>query len=997
MNIAIGRAAEHSEESPSGAPGNRSDAHASGLAAVRPRRSNCLFFVPASLRRLRNTDRWALAVLVVLPLVVFALPALFGHVAIVGDDASQNYPLRELAANLIRHGHLPLFDPYVWSGAPLLGGWNAGAAYPFIIFFVVLPGAVAWTLTLVVTWWVAGIGCFAFLRASRLASVPSLLGAFSFSFAGAMTAQISHIGLVEGMSWAPAVLLALLKLSGQSGNATRPIDLRRIARKSRLGWTALLALAMTMVILAGEPRAITDIAVIIAIYGSWRAFRLGRHAGPYLLWAAGGLLLAVALGAVQWLPGMAAMSTSQRATSGGSLFASGSLPGKWLLLMFVPDLLGGSGSLGQPVFLAQYNLSEVLGYVGLMPLVATFALLGRLRLGRPVPEWLVWHLMAFVGIVLALGANTPLWHLLIRVPLFGGQRFQSRNIAIADMGFAFLLAYWSDAWLSDRPTLRGSRAETAGPRTPVSRGARSGCLPSAVGTGSAQARSARVLGTVPAVLAVATVAVGLAWGPGLLRWLNVSLRFPGADSRLRLWFLPFGVLGLAAIALILWGHHLRPRQRSRALLGLVFVDVATFTLLAVATVLPNLGQASGRPTVQTASSATHGPPSIGAKAIIGKALVPTRARVGVTAAATLTGSGRFAVYDPNAIDADQLNEIDSPDLNVVDGVASVEGYGSIVDGTYASATGTHSPTGDRGDILDPHAVGDGTLDQLDTTALFAPRDYFLVSLHADPAPGDPAAGVRRLAAGASATWYLGEDMAPAAVVVPDANAKADVENGLRFGLVSPGGTTYWASTTLEGARSLGVVFTHPVESVALVTSATRLRASIGSPLITTADGTHYVADGQLEGAVVPPRWSFRGVDGSFAVFADEYARPALTIRGSPRAWVHATAGPSFAPTAAAVYSPGGAEVIRSEAAIPGWTAIWRPKVGPAVSLSLSRAGLVQAVTVPPGRGLLTWSYDPPGWTVGSLISACALAILLALMVWAPAVRRALRKQRRAAA
>ena len=100
------------------------------------------------------------AVLVVLPLAVFAVPALFGHAAIIGDDATQNYPLRVLAASLIRHGHLPLFDPYVWSGAPLLGGWNAGAVYPFILLFVVLPGTVAWTFTLVVTWWVAESGLF---------------------------------------------------------------------------------------------------------------------------------------------------------------------------------------------------------------------------------------------------------------------------------------------------------------------------------------------------------------------------------------------------------------------------------------------------------------------------------------------------------------------------------------------------------------------------------------------------------------------------------------------------------------------------------------------------------------------------------------------------------------------------------------------------------------------------------------------------------------------
>ena len=68
-----------------------------------------------------------------------------------------------------------------------------------------------------------GVGSFLFLRASRLASVPSFLGGLRLvSFAGAMTAQISHIGLVEGMSWAPVALVALLKLSEQWREAIRP-------------------------------------------------------------------------------------------------------------------------------------------------------------------------------------------------------------------------------------------------------------------------------------------------------------------------------------------------------------------------------------------------------------------------------------------------------------------------------------------------------------------------------------------------------------------------------------------------------------------------------------------------------------------------------------------------------------------------------------------------------------------------------------------------------
>jgi hypothetical protein len=39
----------------------------------------------------------------------------------------------------------------------------------------------------------------------------------------------------------------------------------------------------------------------------------------------------------------------------------------------------------------------------------------------------------------------------------------------------------------------------------------------------------------------------------------------------------------------------------------------------------------------------------------------------------------------------------------------------------------------------------------------------------------------------------------------------------------------------------------------------------------------FVADGQLQSALVPPRWRFAGFDGSSAVFADHFTTGPLTI------------------------------------------------------------------------------------------------------------------------
>jgi hypothetical protein len=878
----------------------------------------------AGAARSRRGDVVAVAVLIALPVLIFGAPALLGHPVLPGDDLTQNFPLRVLAGQQIRHGQLPLFDPYTWSGAPLLGDWNAGAAYPLTLLFAILPPAGAWTLGMIVTWAVAGVGLLCFLRALQLASLPSLLGALSFAFAGAMSAQVPHFGLVAGMSWVPVQLLAVLRLS----------ETRSLA--SRLRWIAVLAAAFGLTILAGEPRAIVDAGVIVSIYAAWRVARLGRRCGPAASSAVAGLLLGACLGAVQWLPGLAVIGSSQRALSTAALFNSGSLPHRWLLLMLVPDLLGGSGSFGQPSFLASYNLTEVTGYVGLLPLVAATLMLGRLRLRPRLPEWAVWHGMTLVGLILALGGNTPAGSLLVHLPLFGGQRLQSRNILVADLALAVLLAYWADHALSERSQqffrVHGKRRwdlET-------------------------------VLGILPPLAVIAVVGLALSWGAGLLNWLRVR---PGAISLagpLKPWLVPFLLIAAGAIAFVIFGRYLQPRLRARWLGGLVIIDLVVFTLLGVVAVAPGLGRE--HPAHQTA-------------------VKPPPARP----IAALGYPGRFAIYDPDQLHAGQLPVLGSPDLNAITATPSIQGYSSTVDGHYAAVTGSHQAMGDGQNVLDPRAVGNGTLDQLGTSVLLAPPAYLVTAGKSGPAPGPPGAGQRDIAPGQHATWYFAEPLVVSRLEVPDQDARADAAAGTQIGLMLAGGPTRWFAATAASPSRLEISLPHPVTAVAVVAQAGGKRRHLGPLSVVGAKGDVYVANGQLQNALVPPRWGYAGHDGSFAVFVNRFAsRPlslqALPGRPSSGAWLRRMAGPVTAPTAATVSSPHGVRVIRAVAAIPGWTATWQPARGATARLAISRAGAVQAVDVPAGRGVLTWSYAPPGFAAGLTLSLAAFALILLLVI-----------------
>jgi hypothetical protein len=901
---------------------------------------------PVEARGTREPRRWpgdavAISALVALPVLAFGVPALFGHAVLPGDDLSQNFPLRVLAGRELRAGELPLYNPYIWSGAPLLAGWNAGGLYPLTFLFAVASPTAAWTLNLVITWAVAGTGTYLFGRALRLGSLASFLGALSFALAGAMSAQVSHFGLVAGMSWVPVELLSVLRLS-------QP---RSVA--SRLRWTGVLAAATGLTILAGEPRAVDDACVIVVSYAAWRIARLGRSSGPAALSVAAGALLGGSLGAVQWLPGLAAVATSQRAASSMALFTSGSLPPRWLLLMLVPDLLGGSGSFGQPAFFATYNLTEVTDYVGILPLVAAAALLARVRLRPRPPEWLVWHVIALAGVLLALGGRSPLGPLLLHLPLFGEQRLQSRNILVTDFALAVLLAYWADNPLGGRgrpfPRSRRIRLET-------------------------------VLGVLPALGMIAVVVTGLCWGAGLLRWLKVSPAAAGAAGHLKPWLVPYAIIGAAAIAFLVFGRRAQPRLRSRLLCGFVAADLIVFTVLAVVAVDAGLGRGGRGPGVRrggaTVGAVLSGP---------GGAARPVSA---------LGLPGRFAIYDPNQIDARQLPVIGSPDLNDMGGQPSIQGYTSIVDGRYAAATGSHEAMGEGQDELSPRAVGSGLLGQLDTSLLLTVPAYLITASGSATSPGPPGTGDRDVAAHGQATWYLGTPLEVSRITVPDGDPSQAAAGGIRIGLITPAGSTRWFGVRAASASSLTAGLPGPVTGVAVVARAGGTAADLGAPSVATPAGTAFVADGQLQNALLPPQWEPAGHDGSFALFTDRFAESALSLEALPGgstagAAVRRLSGPATEPTAAEVNSAHGVRVVRSVAAIPGWSATWHPRSGKPVPLAVRVDGLVQAVDVPPGTGVLTWTYTSPGFRAGAALSLVAAAALLLLFVVAcrePALR-----------
>ncbi len=929
-----------------------------------------------------------MALALVLPFAVFGIPQLFGMTFLSGDNFIQNLPMRVLVGKDLIHGVLPLWNPYLFSGTPLLGGFNAGAAYPLTWLTALLPVFTAWTLTLAVAYDVALAGMYVFLRRQAISSTAATFGAITFAFAGYMSAQIVHIDLIEGAGWLPWILVAVHGLTER--HAPGAAGERSATRGPTRWWVLLLAVALGLTLLAGAAEAIIDSGVLVLIYWVWRMISTGllrRGSGRALAGSVGavalGLAGGVALGAAQWLPGLLFLSQSQRATATYTFFTSGSLNNRLLTLVASPFVLGTNQG-GPTTYAGTYNFPEVTSYVGILALIAAFSLVLKRWRSRPeVGQWRVWYVILVVGLLSSLGNQTPFARLMYLIPGVRSERLLNRNLLLVDTALAVLLAWWAHVLLAER-------AEPTAP-TPEPRSVRE--------RWQAGRHAEVVVTAVP--FAVMVVVALLLWtvGPFFERLLETEHVLRTAP-RLQLAGLVTAGTVIAGVATwtVLASGRFSARRLRRQLAAVLLADLTLFNLFVV------------NPPISEAAA---------------QARTPVAARF-----AAEVGDGRFIIFDPDRFDTPQLFALGQTDLNIYRRLPSAQGYTALTDGAYDDATGAHLQ-----ETLDARTLAGTVWDGLNVTTLLSLPGYFVTPLPTSSAaggagpgsatappgqrvlfPSNPAGQTATsfgapssfaLRSGTARTWYFGGALTLSRWAVP-------VERGgaarVQVGLVTTAGGVRWlpasdVTVTRDGPeRALAVSLPQPVVSGGLVVRPTAGPVTVGIPTAVTAESGSVSLDGPLQYGVFPPHWTFTGTLSTFGVFHSDAAR----------GWARARApggGPPPVGTSVEAAAPGqdGTQTITVRTHGPvvlersvSWTTGWLASVrmvgagaaGPSRSLPVQRNGVIQQVSLPgPGAFRVTFRYRPAAALAGLIVSGVAF---LSLFGWVVLELVGRRRRRRSA-
>jgi hypothetical protein len=345
------------------------------------------------------------------------------------DAVEVFHPDLQWARSMLRGGHLPLWDPDIFAGWPLLASQQTALLFPLTFLAYALPFWFALGLIVVLKVFLAAWGVWLLCRALGLRAAPAWLGAVSYGLGTYFVVWLDH---PQTSVW---LMLPWLVLA-----------VRRVTRRGDRRSVALLAAAVGLTILGGHPESVVILGLLVLgfaaqeLIGRGRAVVLAGSRRRTILRLLAGVVLGGLCGLVVLAPFVEQLGQSVDIARGGT-----NLPNRALLSLFLPDLWGRPDSgvvTGGPL-----NYAERTIYVGALPLLLALAGLWGARRREQ------WFLAAALLGALVLAVHVPGLGGLPRLPLLVDISLP-RALVLASFCLAVLAAYGLESFLDGDPRHR---------------------------------------------------------------------------------------------------------------------------------------------------------------------------------------------------------------------------------------------------------------------------------------------------------------------------------------------------------------------------------------------------------------------------------------------------------------------------------------------------------------------------------------------------------------
>lgn len=176
------------------------------------------------------------------------------------DVARELYPWKTLVVDAFRHRQLPLWNPYNFSGTPLLANYQSQALYPLGIIYFFLPQKIAWTVMVIIQPILGAVFFYLFATEIGLSAIAALSAALLFNFSSFASVWMEFTTVWHTILWLPFLLFLV----------ERGIKQKKIFRGQKICFMFALFSSIT----GGHPQDFINTFLFFIIYICFRFLSL---------------------------------------------------------------------------------------------------------------------------------------------------------------------------------------------------------------------------------------------------------------------------------------------------------------------------------------------------------------------------------------------------------------------------------------------------------------------------------------------------------------------------------------------------------------------------------------------------------------------------------------------------------------------------------------------------------------------------------------------------
>jgi hypothetical protein len=366
-------------------------------------------------------DFLKVALLLLCITLLYFFPVIFSNQTFASRDLyAFFYPRRFFAAEAIRSGILPLWNPHLASGVPFLANLQSSLFYPLSVIYYLLPFHIGFKFFIILHYYLAGLFMYLLMKHLRYETSSSITAGIVFMFGGYLISILDNVAFLTAAVWLPLIVLFF----DRSLRWQKPFDLivtGVLIGAQILGGDASCYLLSTLIFM---------FAYLIYFLIAEKDFIPVRKRKSLILNLPVSWIIGLGLSSIQLIPFIEFVFHSTR--TGG--FGYESLT-KWsfnpleLFQLLVPFLFGTTVPMCR--WFGQYWLDTF--YIGIFPLLlVVFCIFwSKCKLNRLL------LLIVCISLFMALGKYNPLFFLFTSVPGINMLHYPVKYLFLA--GFALSL------------------------------------------------------------------------------------------------------------------------------------------------------------------------------------------------------------------------------------------------------------------------------------------------------------------------------------------------------------------------------------------------------------------------------------------------------------------------------------------------------------------------------------------------------------------------------